>query len=148
MKRGKNINLFLMDGRPDERIKATIANWTGVVYKVPRTMIDECDDIDCLSQSGVYFLLGKDAEDNNTVYIGQAGVRKNNKGLLIRVKEPHNSADEWSEAIMVTTSNNTLGATEISYLENKFCKLANDARRYVVRNGNEPNQGNLTEEKE
>jgi hypothetical protein len=35
--RGKSINLFLMDGTPNGRIKCTLANWTGVAYKIPRT---------------------------------------------------------------------------------------------------------------
>lgn len=30
MSRGKNINLFLMDGDASGRIKCTLANWTGV----------------------------------------------------------------------------------------------------------------------
>ena len=41
-----------------------------------------------------------------------------------------------------------MGATEISYLENKFTNLAIDTDRYKVRNGNDPNPGNVTEEKE
>lgn len=49
---------------------------------------------------------------------------------------------------MLTTQNDVLGATEISYLENKFTNRAKDAGRYKVFNGNEPNQGNITEEKE
>lgn len=32
--RGKSINLFLMDGTPNGRIKCTLANWTGVAYKI------------------------------------------------------------------------------------------------------------------
>lgn len=35
--RGKSINLFLMDGEPNGRMKCTLANWTGVAYKIPRT---------------------------------------------------------------------------------------------------------------
>lgn len=78
--RGKSINLFLMDGTPNGRIKCTLANWT--------------------------------------------------------------------EAVVFTTSNNSFGPTEISYLENKFCGLAVDAQRYTVKNGNDPTSGNITEEKE
>lgn len=33
--RGKNINLFLMDGEASGRIKCTLANWTGIAYKIP-----------------------------------------------------------------------------------------------------------------
>lgn len=48
----------------------------------------------------------------------------------------------------LTTSNNSLGATEISYFENRFFSLANEAHRYKVVNNNEPPKGNVTEEKE
>lgn len=56
--------------------------------------------------------------------------------------------DYWTEAIVFTTSNNSFGPTEISYLENRFCGLATQAKRYVVKNGNDPTPGNITEEKE
>lgn len=49
---------------------------------------------------------------------------------------------------MFTTSNNSFGPTEISYLENRFCNLAIQANRYNVKNGNDPNPGNITEETE
>ena len=35
--RGKSINLFLMDGDADGRIKCTLSNWTGVALKIPRS---------------------------------------------------------------------------------------------------------------
>ena len=42
----------------------------------------------------------------------------------------------------------SLGPTEISYLENRFCNMALKAKRYDVKNGNDPTPGNITEEKE
>lgn len=146
--RGKSINLFLMDGDPNGRIKCSLSNWTGVAYKVPRTVLDKCADISVLKQTGVYFLIGTDEKENPAVYIGQAGVRKNKEGLLYRIKEPHNNIDYWIEAVMLTTTNDSFGPTEISYLENRFCNMAIEAGRYKVKNGNDPNPGNLTEEKE
>lgn len=89
-----------------------------------------------------------DKTDNAVVYIGQAGVRKNGKGLLLQVQEAHNSIDYWTEAVMFTTTNNFFGPTEISYLENRFCNMAIEAGRYVVKNGNDHNPGNITEETE
>ena len=41
----------------------------------------------------------------------------------------------------------TFKPTEISYLENKFINMAIDVDRYKVRYGNDPNPGNVTEEK-
>jgi len=148
MARSKTIKLFLMDGEPSGRIKCSLANWTGIAYRIPRTEVDKCKDLEILKQSGVYFLFGTDSDDNPVVYIGQAGIRKNGKGLLLRVQEAHPSIDYWTESVMFTTTNNSFGPTEISYLENRFCNLAIQANRYVVKNGNDPNPGNITEETE
>ena len=150
---GKNINYFLMDGESSARIKCTISNWTGVAYRIPRTELEKCKERDDLKQSGVYFLFGLDEETNdNIVYVGQAGIRKNGEGILCRLQEhkrtPPKGMDYWIEAVVFTTSNNSFGPTEISWLENKFCSLATTINRYKVKNGNDPNLGNVTEEKE
>ena len=149
--RGKSINLFLMDGDPSGRIKCTLANWTGVAYKIPRTELEKCKGRDDLSQSGVYFLFGtSDQTGESVVYIGQAGVRKNGEGILYRLQEHKRNPDKdyWTEAVVFTTSNNSFGPTEISYLENRFSNLALAAKRYSIKNGNDPSSGNITEEKE
>lgn len=149
--RGKNISVYLMDGDATGRMKATIANWTGVAYRIPRTSLDLCKDRDDLKQSGVYFMFGVDDQSgDNVVYIGQAGARKNGEGILNRLAEHKRNPDKdyWTEAVVFTTSNNSLGPTEISYLENRFCGIAQSAKRYTVKNGNDPNHGNITEEKE
>lgn len=150
MSRGKSINLFLMDGDAGERIKCTLANWTGIAYKIPRTELERCKDRDDLKQSGVYFLFGmSDETSRGVVYIGQAGARKNGEGILNRLQEHKRNPnkDYWTEAVVFTTSNNSFGPTEISYLENRFCNLAIEAKRYEVKNGNDPTPGNITEEK-
>lgn len=151
MSRGKNINLFLMDGDASRCIKCTLANWTGVAYKIPRTEIEKCKTREDLKWSGVYFLFGvSDDTGENIAYIGQAGIRKNGEGILYRLMEHKRNPDKdyWTEAVVFTTSNNSFGPTEISYLENKFCNLAIEANRYTVKNGNDPSTGHITEEKE
>lgn len=151
MSRGKNINLFLMDGEASGRIKCTLANWTGIAYKIPRTMLDKARDISYLDQTGVYFLFGTtEAAGDPIVYVGQAGIRKNGRGILCRLDEHRRDSemDYWTEAVAFTTSNNSFGPTEISYLENRFCNMAKEAKRYFVKNSNDPSPGNITEEKE
>ena len=86
--RGKSINLFLMDGEAGGRIKCTLANWTGIAYKIPRTELDRCKEREDLKQSGVYFLFGtSDTTGKGVVYIGQAGARKNGEGILRSIRE-------------------------------------------------------------
>lgn len=148
MAASKNINYFLIDGKSDGRIKCTIQNWTGLFYKVPRTYLDECKNINAMKKTGIYFLFGKNDDDEDCVYVGQARNRKNGEGLLGRVQEHIKDSFYFTDAVMLTTQNNIFGPTEISYLENKFTNLSIDADRYNVRNGNEPNPGTVTEEKE
>lgn len=148
MKNSKNFNMFLMDGEVTGRIKCTLANWTGLAFKVPRTHLDRCKDREDLKQSGIYFLFSENDNGDKEVYIGQAGIRKNGKGILGRVLEHLNDETFFSEAILLTTQNNSFGPTEITFLENKFTNMAREIDRYIVRNGNEPNAGNVTEEKE
>lgn len=151
MTRGKCISLYLIDGDVNGRIKCTLANWTGLVIKIPQTALDLCKDREELKQTGVYLLFGKDdLSEKNVVYVGQAGVRKNGEGILYRLLE-HNrnpKKDYWTEAIAITTSNDSLGPTEISYLEHRLCQLAIEANRYDVKNGNDPTPGNPSEEKQ
>ena len=134
---GKLINLFLMDGDPTGRIKCTLSNWTGIAYKIPRTMLDKARSIPYLNQSGVYMLFGNSNKTGNpVVYIGQAGTRKNGHGIINRLDEHRRDSnkDWWIEAVALTTSNNSFGPTEISFLENRFTNMAIDADRYEVTN--------------
>ena len=150
-KRSKNINMFLMDGEVTGKIKCTLSNWTGVIYKIPRIQLGDLKSRDELKQSGIYFLFGRDEDKQKDVtYIGQATTRKNGEGILLRIQEHTRDihADYFNDVIILTTQNNSFGPTEISYLENKFTQLAKEVGRYIVKNGNDPNPGNVTEEKE
>ena len=150
-KRSKNINMFLMDGEVTGKIKCTLSNWTGVIYKIPRIQLGYLKSRDEMKQSGIYFLFGRDEDKQKDVtYIGQATTRKNGEGVLLRIQEHTRDthADYFNDVIILTTQNNSFGPTEISYLENKFTQLAKEAGRYIVKNGNDPNPGNVTEEKE
>ncbi len=148
MTTGKNFNLFLMDGTVTGRIKCTLANWTGLAYKIPRTHLAQSKERADLKQCGIYFLFGKNNANEEEIYIGQARIRKNGEGLLFRVGEHLREKERYfSEAILLTTQNNSFGPTEISYLEHRFTNLAIATARYRVRNANDPNPGYVTEEK-
>lgn len=150
-KRSKNINMFLMDGEVTGKIKCTLSNWTGVIYKTPRIQLGDLKSRDEMKQSGIYFLFGRDEDKQKDVtYIGQATTRKNGEGVLLRIQKHTRDthADYFNDVIILTTQNNSFGPTEISYLENKFTQLAKEAGRYIVKNSNDPNPGNVTEEKE
>ena len=84
-KRNRSINLLLMDEVANGLVKCSLANWTGLTYKIPRTELDKCKEIPALKQTGVYFLFGRsDETGEEVVYVGQAGIRKNGEGILLR----------------------------------------------------------------
>ena len=145
MARGKSISVYLIDGIANGKIKAQISNWNGIAYKIPRELLTECKDFEAFGQSGVYFLFGY-----RSVYVGQAEVRKNGKGIHQRIldHESDRLKDCWDEVVIFTTKDNSLGRTDISYLENRFYNKAKDAGRYSLQNGNEPTIGTVTEEKQ
>ena len=130
------------------RIKCTLANWTGLAYKIPRTHLDKCKGRQDLKQSVVYFLFWRNDNGEDEIYIGQAGIRKNGEGVLFRVVEHLKDEAYFSDVVMLTTQNKLFGPTEISYLENRFTNMAISTDRFIVRNSNDPNSGNVTEKKE
>lgn len=138
-----------MDGDATGRIKASLTNWTGLVYSFPRTHLEQSKrERKELHSTGVYFLLGKSEESNqDIIYIGQAGERENGKGLLGRIEEHERSKEFWNRAVLVFTSNNSFGATDITYLERSFYDLALKSGRYSLENNQLPSHGNVTEEK-
>lgn len=143
-KRGRSINIFLMDGESTGKIKVSISNWNGVTYKIPRKMLEDCRDFEAFKQSGIYFLFGE-----NRAYIGQADVRLSGGAIFKRIFEhtkDHLTAD-WQEVVVFTRKDNSLGLTDISFLENLFHKNAVKANRYKILNSNRPSQGTVTEEK-
>ena len=147
----KTVRLYFIEGVASGRVKATLANWTGVAFRIPRTFVDKSDDRAELRQTGVYFLFGTDeTTGEDAVYVGQASVRKNGKGVLGRIVEHigEKKLDYWTHAVILVTVDDSFGPTEISYLENRFHTLATDANRFKVMNRNSPSEGNVTEEKE
>lgn len=146
------ITLLLMDGTASGAIKCTRDNWNGVAFKIPRTEVGELSGRDDLQQTGVYLLLGTDEETGQpTVYVGQASNRQNGHGVLGRIKEHLNQNNDkawyWTHAIVLLTTNDSFGPTEISYLEHHFYLRAQKAGRFQLRNSKIPSSGHVTEEK-
>jgi hypothetical protein len=149
MAMGKAVLILLMDGTLTGITRCSIANWTGLVYKIPRTEVNKCKDFEDLRQCCVYFLFGESEDDGSpVVYIGQAGLRKSGDSVLVRLQEHINNPQKnyWTEAVVFTS--NSFGPTELNYLEHKFCALAQETNQYIVKNGNDPNPGKVTLEKE
>lgn len=143
---GKTITYYLIDDDANGRIKCTYSNYTGVVLKLPRKFINDSDDRAELNHSGVYMLVGKD----NRIYVGQAIYKNKGNGILTRLKThlKDNKKDFFTTALAITTTNNSLGATEICYLENMLYNTLKSANICTLTNQLEPTIGNISEEKQ
>lgn len=135
---GKSINLYLMDGSASGRWQATLSNWNGVAYKIPRGDLKNCGDLPELNTPGVYFLFGKDDEIGKLfIYVGEADDAQK------RLLQPHTferDGSYWTEAVIFVTPDGTLEKGRVKYLENRFFTIATEAKRYIVKNGNTPPQ--------
>jgi hypothetical protein len=135
---GKSINLYLMDGSASGRWQATLSNWNGVAYKIPRGDLKDCSDLPELNTPRVYFLFGKDDETGKLfIYVGEADDAQK------RLLQPHTFEKDgsyWTEAVIFVTPDGTLEKGRVKYLENRFFTIATEAKRYIVKNGNTPPQ--------
>lgn len=144
MGNSKVVTLFMMDGNLNGRIKCTTQNRIVEVIKIPRSFMSQAKDL-CFEKTGIYLLVGTSEENESyklCVYVGQAvnGFRR-----LTQHQKDLNKAF-WRDALFITTLNDTLGPTDISYLENYFFKKLNEANVVELKNGNEPCPGKTTQE--
>jgi Domain of unknown function (DUF4357) len=139
MKFGKTIKIFLIDGDPNGRMSCELSNWTGKAYKIPRIKIKECADRDDLASTGVYLLFGKDDDDNDQVYIGEA------ESILKRLNQQLVQKDFWHETIVFVSKDENLNKAHIKYLENRLHDIATLAKRYKVENSMIPTQSSISE---
>ncbi len=126
---GKAIELFPVNGTADSLITAELSNWNGKTIKIPRTEVADCkrDDIQGV---GVYFLICREDDGTDSVYIGEA---ENIQERLMQHLRDYQSGKEkyyWNTAVMFVERD--LNKALIRYLENRLVEIARDCGRYAV----------------
>lgn len=137
----RSIRLFLMDGDASGRWKCELSNWTGLAFRIPRTMIQKSSDRAELSYTGVYFLIGHDEEQGDTIYIGET------EGIIGRINE-HIMTDkwqDWTECIVFVSKDDELNKAQVKYLESSIYELALEAGRCRLQNMKHPTKSSLSE---
>lgn len=135
----KTIQMYIFDGNPNGRIMCELSNWNGRIYKISRSELSEFSKRNDSENTGVYFLLGKNEDNEDTVYIGEA------EKMLTRLKQHLRDTEYWSDCIAVISKDNLLNKAHAKYLENKFYLLAKDAARSIVVNNNVPTCSSISE---
>lgn len=127
---GKSVNLFLVNGKADSLVVATMSNWNATALRIPRIEVSDCDRAE-LTQPGVYFLICSDQDtEEKSVYIGESD---NVRQRLLNHITDYNSEKEkyfWYSAICFTGP--MLNKTLVRYVEDRCFNIAKSVNRYKV----------------
>lgn len=135
----KTIQMCIFDGNPNGRIMSELSNWNGRVYKISRNDLSEFANRPDCEYTGVYFLFGKDEDNKDTVYVGEA------EKMLVRLKQHLKDHNYWNDCVVVISKDNILNKAHVKYLENKFYTLAVDAKRSSIINNTVPTCSSISE---
>lgn len=135
----KTIQMYIFDGNPNGRIMCELSNWNGRVYKISRNELLKFSQREDSQNTGVYFLFGKDDENNDTVYIGEA------EKMIVRLKQHLKDSEYWNDCIAVISKDNLLNKAHVKYLENAFYMLAQKSGRYNILNSTVPTCSSVSE---
>jgi len=138
---GKHIEMFLVDGLPGGLTTAEITNWTGHVLLGRRSDLSRLISREEAGRTGVYFLLGEDATATGSTrcYIGEAD------DIGDRLRYHHRDKDFWDRVAVITSKDANLTKAHARYLESELIRLAQQAGRVSLENGNAPHGGRLPE---
>ena len=134
----KTIQMCIFDGNPNGRIMCELSNWNGRVYKISRNDLSEFANRPDCEYTGVYFLFGKDEDNNDTVYVGEA------EKMLVRLKQHLKDHNYWNDCVVIS-KDNILNKAHVKYLENKFYTLAVDSKRSSIINNTVPTCSSISE---
>ncbi|MAT68954.1 MAG: hypothetical protein CMJ58_05465 [Planctomycetaceae bacterium] len=139
---GKTLRLYLSDGSPTGPIVAEIINWTGQVIVVPRSQLHEMAKREELQRTGVYMLVGPDAQgDGDRVYVGEA----DDVFERLKAHDKDDTKDFWTRAVTITSKDFNLTKSHGRYLESRLIDLSQIAGRAIVANNTSPGLKTLPE---
>ncbi|MCR9272638.1 MULTISPECIES: GIY-YIG nuclease family protein [Mameliella] len=137
MSKGRSLELFFVDGRPDGMLTAEVFNWTGHILRIPRSRLADGLKRAHSQQTGVYVLIGSDNQ-GPLAYIGEA------ENVAKRIPGHDTDKDWWEEVVIVTTAGDALHKAHVKYLESRLVELAKSAGARL-KNGNAPPRASLNE---
>ncbi|MBQ5318840.1 MAG: GIY-YIG nuclease family protein [Oscillospiraceae bacterium] len=135
----KTIQMCIFDGNPNGRIMCELSNWNGRIYKITRNELAAFSEREDSENTGVYFLYGRDEQNNETVYIGEA--ERIHKRLKNHLKDEY----YWNDCIVIISKDDHLNKAHVKYLENKFYMLAQQSGRSVIINTTIPTCSSVSE---
>jgi hypothetical protein len=133
------IRMLVLDGDPDGIRILDRSNWTGKAVVFPRSLIQKVRSLPEYKKPGVYLLCGAPGEDGaTTLYIGEGDP------VASRIDQHHAKKDFWTWAVFFSSSDAALNKVHIQYLESELVRLAQEAKRVILDNGNFPQKPSLS----
>ncbi|AEE18498.1 GIY-YIG nuclease family protein [Dokdonia sp. 4H-3-7-5] len=137
---GKSIRIYLKEGSVTGIKFAEVVNQTIQALSCPRTKISDLNKHFSkeINTQGVYFLIGYEQDTSKQiVYVGEA------ENVWDRLKNHDSKKDFWNEVILFTSKDDNLTKSHIKYLESRIVQIANETKRYGLKNGNNPTLSSL-----
>lgn len=138
MGKGRSLELYFIDGKPDGMLTAEISNWFGHVLMTPRSRIKEALKRKESGYTGVYILQGE-FDGKPHAYIGEA------EDLGKRLRGHVTKMDWWESAVLITSASDNLHKAHVKYLESRLVEMAISTRLMPLRNSNAPSRSSLSE---
>jgi len=126
---GKTIELFLVNGTAESIVTAELSNWNGKAIKIPRTEVAKCSRDD-LRGIGVYFLICREDNGIDSVYIGEAEVIQDRLKQHIADYQSEKEKYYWHTAVAFVGRD--LNKALIRFLEHRLVEIARESGSYSV----------------
>ncbi|WP_236594417.1 GIY-YIG nuclease family protein [Saccharothrix sp. 6-C] len=138
---GATIRLFLVDGTPQGIRVVNRSQWTGVCLAFSRADYASARLREEFRRTGVYLLTGPDpdATGPDVLYIGEGD------SVAVRLDSHQRNKDFWTNAYVLTTTDDSLNKVHVRYLEARFIKIAMKAGVVHLDNGTAPDLPWLSE---
>lgn len=135
----KTIQMKIFNGNPNGIIMCELSNWNGRVYKISRSDLNNFSKREDSNNTGLYFLFGKDDQNFDTVYVGEA------EQIVNRLKNHIPDKNYWNDCIAVISKDNILNKAHVKFLENKFYNIIKSCDKTNVINVTIPTCSSVSE---
>ncbi|MCF6292816.1 MAG: GIY-YIG nuclease family protein, partial [Robiginitomaculum sp.] len=135
---GRSLELFFINGKPDQMLTAEVFGWTGHILMIPRTELAKGPQRKESRHTGVYLLIGED-EQGQLAYIGEA------ENVASRIKDHDSKKDWWTSVVLITSTANNLHKAHAKYLEARLVEITQSVGKIKLENGNAPSRPSLSE---
>lgn len=138
----KTIITYLVDGNPQGIKTVELSNRVGKAISIPRVSLKKAKSRPECGQPGLYFLFGKDEDENTIAYIGEA------ENLFNRLSNHATNKDFREIALAFVSKDNNITKADVKFLEATAIAKAHEVQRYELRNSATPIPNNLPEYQE